>query len=216
MEEAARAAVLVYDEPDCWVLQKLKDLGPRGVDLQGKRVRVFRLGKYQVGDVVEAKGSKVALDFNLEPWEEGEKKRKYVKMNLNAEHRMGVLDDEFAEHWQREHMKQWLAAHEAKKAEGKKKRKHNFERRYRDRVEQTAHKTASLNEAAWMPAGNIMPKQLVNQMVNVVGKGKGRCIDYQDLVDLHTVKFEDNIDGINGTVTLSLSDGSVEFQIMSE
>lgn len=58
-------------------------------------------------------------------------------------------------------------------------------------MEEEARREASANEAAWMDAGHIRPDKLVGQWVHVIGKDKGKVSGYQDLVDLHTISFEE-------------------------
>ena len=55
--------------------------------------------------------------------------------------------------------------------------------------------------------------KLVGQYINLEqpAKGKGKVTDYQDLVELHTIKFESS-----GASTMNLQDGNVKYQIMSE
>lgn len=114
--EADRAKLLVHDEVNAWILQRSDDLAD-SQNLLGKKVRVWRLGQYQVGIIVEFKGNKAALDFNPdaivssssaseEPGAEStpqkkeeeqdtpkkkEKRMKNVKMKLETKHKVKQL-----------------------------------------------------------------------------------------------------------------------------
>lgn len=210
LAEVERAKLLVYDEADAWILLKSKDLQSEEV-LVGKVVRIFRLGAYAVGTVVSLKGAKATVDFNIGPLPEGQKPKKFVKMKLEQKHRVGVLEEEFSEKWQTDYMERWLAGREATKAAEKKKRKHNFERQYRARVQEAARREAVENDAAWMSGEHLAPHKLVGQYVKVEGRGNGKCVDYQDLVGLHTVSFDEG-----GSQTLTLDGERTNFSLMSE
>lgn len=213
-QEEDNAKTLVFEQDDAWILMTNKELkdGRAASELAGQLIRwKHKDGSFVVGRIEHINAGKAQLQTQLEELAEGSKPKKPIKVKLDRKLSVGRLDVEWAEKWKVEYVEDYLKNHEAEALAAKTKKKAGFEYRYRARVEDDARQAASVNDAAWMDASHLRPEKLVGQWIHILDKDmKGVVTGYQELVGLHTIKFE-NV----GEKTIKL-DGSEEFKVMSE
>jgi Ca2+-binding EF-hand superfamily protein len=209
-EEDART--LVHEQEDAWILLTNMQLQDETgmLDRVGETMRCHnKLGKFMVGIIVEAGAGKAKIQTQLEKPAKGTKPRKPLSVKLDRSLAVGILDAKWAAKWQTQYVEDTLKTLADEEAKASTKKKGAFEYRYRVRVEDEARQRGGENEAAWMDGAHIQPAELVGLWVKLADGDKGLVTDYQELVDLHTIKFESN-----GTQAMDMS--TVEWTVMSE
>jgi hypothetical protein len=206
------ARVLVYEQENAWILLTNAELQSES-GMQGRVGKKMRwqnkIGKYMVGIIVQVGPGTAKMQTQIEELPQGAKPRKPISVELDRKFAMAMLDEEWAAKWMTSYVDDSIKKVADAEAEAAAKKTNTFEYRYRVRVEQEARRKGGENDAAWMDGSHIKPEELVGCWVDVVGKDKGQVTDYQLLVGLHTIQFEEA-----GTQAVDLS--SVEWRVMSE
>ena len=208
---AAAAATSALSELDAWVLLKSKELNELHL-AEGTLTQLNLPGRPHTVCEIVAWKKKGKVTVRLRDTGNATK-----AMSLTKAMGVHVLSEEFVEAHVEKKLQEWEENEKRKAQLRQRKRRSNFERSYRARVEEDAIKQACQHDAAWMPATHIAPATLVGQRVKLdnyalprLSDTPGEVVDYTELVGLHTVKFDDI-----GLLNLDLGDGP-EFEVLSE
>jgi Ca2+-binding EF-hand superfamily protein len=211
---AEDAAVDALNEEDAWIVLKVKQLNPGSI-VVGARIRLLLEDATKVPQMVIATVVKWTPNGNKCVILDEENQRK-TKLRLDKKMEVQVLSQDFVDEYIEKMLAQWEENDQRRIRKSKLKRNNNFEKRYREKVQDDAIKEACKNDAAWMSSEHILPEVMVDQYIKLLNFRMqrsplipGKVLGYSELLDLHTVQFDDI-----GRQHLDLTDRS-HFMILS-